>query len=136
MAVSICGQSAKGRAQSAGKDALDLDRSPACGGGAPTCRDDLVDVADGGRKRLLTREGEQARRERRRPLGAPEAVRDRRLGAVGIAAQTPADEIEAADDDRQQCVEVVGDAAVSWPIGLIFCDWRSWLAAARLVASA
>jgi hypothetical protein len=55
-------------------------------------------------------------------------MRADRIGGV----EPPQDGIDIADDDRQQIVEIMGDAAGQMPTASIFCAWRS--ASSRLLA--
>ena len=74
-----------------------------------------IDVEQGGTERLLAGKGQEPFGQRRRALRAVHGVfqpaRKLDLRAVGPALQLTLRGFEVADDDRQQIVEVVRDAA-------------------------
>ena len=87
--------------------------------------DQFVGADRFGRQRLAAGEGEQALRQRRGAggafHGAGEEFQD--VGRHPVAArQTPLDEVQRADDDRQHVVEVVRDAAGKLPDRLHLLD--------------
>ena len=72
--------------------------------------DDAVDVEHGGREHLLSAEGQELARERRRLVGGladPLGIDAERV----LGGQPPQDEVAVAADDHEQVVEVVSDAA-------------------------
>ncbi len=113
--------------QAAGQHGLDLDpllqRAPQQ---LRYARDQPVGLQHARRQCLRAREGEQLRGERDGALGAFLRMVDG-LDDAGlvITRQAPPGEIEAADDDGQHIVEIMRDAAVSWPTASIFWSWRT-----------
>ena len=99
-----------GGPEAAGEDGFDVDEvaegaaEEVCGAG-----DELVEVDGSGEEGLAAGEGEEAGGEGGGAGGAVEGVVEEALGAVidGAAAE----EVEAADDDGEEVVEVVGDAS-------------------------